>query len=77
MGGKRCQRCGPALSRFATGSSCATCEAVAAPLSVPAQPAAAAGARPWISATAGAALASRDLAAILRAYRRAKQLSQN
>jgi transcriptional regulator with XRE-family HTH domain len=77
VGGKRCQRCGAALSRFATGSSCPTCEAITAPLSVPVHPQAAAGAWPWISPTAGAAFASRDLGVILRAYRRANRLSQN
>lgn len=76
MGGKRCQRCGATLSRFATGSSCPTCEAVAAPLSVPTLPPAP-SAWPWISADAGTALASRDLGVILRAYRRARRLSQS
>lgn len=71
-----CQRCGTALNRFATTPVCATCHASAAGLSV-APPRLAPAVWMWSDPTATTALSSRDLAAILRAYRACNGLTQH
>lgn len=77
MAGKRCDACGTELSKFTTEPVCPTCYASAnhaAPL-VPARrlvPAV----WMWSSREAAAALATRDLATILRTYRRFNRFSQ-
>lgn len=77
MTGRRCEACGAELGRFAVEPICATCHAGARlrPPSVPIT-------RPnpamwiWSAPEAGAALVSRDLATILREYRRLNRISQ-
>lgn len=77
MTGRRCDACGAGLSRLAVEPICPTCHASArhaAPV-VPARqlmPAA----WLWSAPEATAALRSRDLATILRVYRRLNKLSQ-
>ncbi|GAB3494035.1 helix-turn-helix transcriptional regulator [Amycolatopsis cihanbeyliensis] len=77
LAGSQCAACGAELSRFATEPVCPTCHA-----STPHRPQA--GSAPtlapalwmWSSSEASSALRSRDLATILRAYRRLNRLSQ-
>jgi hypothetical protein len=78
MARKCCDACGVGLSNFATEPVCPTCHAsanYAAPV-VPARrivPAA----WMWSAGAAAAALASRDLATILRTYRRLNRFSRS
>jgi transcriptional regulator with XRE-family HTH domain len=78
MHGKQCERCGAALSRYATDPVCFTCYTTCALT----QPVAVSGpvqARPtwiWISQPGAHALASRNLGTILKAYRKINHISQ-
>ena len=77
MSSKRCEACGAELSKFATEPICPTCHASAnhaAPV-VPARRLSPA-VWMWSAREAAAALASRDLAIILRTYRRLNGISQ-
>lgn len=79
MSEARCDRCGSYLSRYTDGPLCAPCSSTT-------QADAGGDVRPWepptdsawlwTSATADAVLATRDLAQILRAYRRTNNISQ-
>src|SRR5947209_11292976 len=77
MTGKRCEACGAELSRFASEPVCPTCHANAnhAVPDVPTRRLAPA-VWMWSAHDAAAALASRDLATILRTYRRLNGFSQ-
>lgn len=77
MAGKSCDACGTGLSNFATEPVCPTCHA-SANLAGPAVPARRLGSAVWMWSTgeAAAALASRDLATILRTYRRLNRFNQ-
>ncbi|MEU4254326.1 helix-turn-helix domain-containing protein [Amycolatopsis sp. NPDC026612] len=70
-----CERCGAALSRHARTSVCPTCQAGTTTLSAR-PPRLAPAVWMWSDPAAAAALTSRDLATILRAYRTANGLSQ-
>lgn len=77
MSSKRCEACGAELGKFATESVCPTCHASAnhaAPV-VPTRRLVRA-VWMWSAREAAAALASRDLATILRTYRRLNGISQ-
>src|SRR4051812_311828 len=71
----RCERCGTALSRYAPTTTCPTCRATTAALPAP-PPRLAPAVWMWSDPNAAAALSTRDLALIMRAYRRSNQLSQ-
>lgn len=77
MAGKSCVACGAGLSNFATDTVGPTCHA-SANLAGPAVPARRLGSAVWMWSTgeAAAALASRDLATILRTCRRLNRFSQ-
>lgn len=77
MTGKRCDACGVELSRFSTEPVCPICYA-SARQSAPIVAAGRLGPAVWMwsSRDAAAALATHDLATILRAYRRLNGLSQ-
>lgn len=70
-----CERCGTALGRYARGAVCPACDAGSSRLS-PRPPRLAPAVWMWSDPAAGAALGSRDLATILRAYRAANRISQ-
>ena len=70
-----CERCGTALSRYARAAICPACRAATTILS-PRPPRLAPAVWMWSDPGAAAALGSRDLATILRAYRAANRLSQ-
>jgi transcriptional regulator with XRE-family HTH domain len=78
MSGSRCESCGGPLSCFDASSLCITCHSVGTEPGTAAvrdrNPAGTAWL--WIAPSASRALATRDLGVILRAYRRAGQLSQ-
>jgi transcriptional regulator with XRE-family HTH domain len=77
MSGKQCQACGAQLNKFATEPVCPTCHASAnhaAPI-VPTRRVVPA-VWMWSTRESAAALASRNLAVILRTYRRLNSLSQ-
>uniref|UniRef100_UPI003F499031 helix-turn-helix transcriptional regulator n=1 Tax=Amycolatopsis sp. CA-096443 TaxID=3239919 RepID=UPI003F499031 len=71
----RCERCGTALGRYAPPGACPACRAGGAALTAPG-PRLAPAVWLWSDPAAAAALSSRDLAVILRAYRAANSLSQ-
>lgn len=77
MPGRRCEACGAELSTFATELVCLTCH-TSANLAAPVVHARRRVPAIWMWSTreANAALASRDLATILRTYRRLNDLSQ-
>jgi transcriptional regulator with XRE-family HTH domain len=77
MAGKRCDGCGTGLSSLAAEPVCPTSHA-SAHLATPAVPARRLGSALWMWSTgeAAAALASRDLATILRTYRRVNRVTQ-
>jgi transcriptional regulator with XRE-family HTH domain len=77
MAGGRCDACGAELSRFAAEPVCPTCHASAKhqPPMIP-TPRLAPAVWMWSAPEASAALRSRDLATILRIYRRLNRLSQ-
>lgn len=77
MTGGRCDACGAELSRFVTEPVCPTCHASAKhePPSIP-TPRLAPAVWMWSAPEASSALRSRDLATILRAYRRLNRISQ-
>lgn len=77
MTGGRCDACGAELSRFATEPVCPTCHASAkrARPSIP-TPRLAPAVWMWSAPEASSALRSRDLATILRVYRRLNRISQ-
>src|SRR6266498_6078255 len=77
MSGKRCDACGAGLSKFATEPVCPICH-VSANHAAPVVPARrlAPALWMWSAREAAAALASRDLATILRTYRRLNGFSQ-
>ncbi|SMC99795.1 helix-turn-helix transcriptional regulator [Kibdelosporangium aridum] len=77
MTGGRCDACGAELSRFATEPVCPTCRASAKhePPSIP-TPRLAPAVWMWSAPEASIALRSRDLATILRIYRRLNRISQ-
>lgn len=76
MSGKRCQVCGMHLSKFATEPACPTCRASAnhATPIVPTRLVPAVWM--WCTREAAAALVSRDMAVILRTYRRHNGFTQ-
>src|SRR5256885_11505677 len=77
MSSKRCEACGAKLSKFATESVCPARHA-SANHAAPVVPARRLVPTVWIwsAREAAAALASRDLATILRTYRRLNGISQ-
>lgn len=77
MTGRRCDACGAELSRFATEPVCPTCHVSGKhePPSIP-TPRLAPAVWMWSTPEASAALKSRDLATILRVYRRLNRISQ-
>jgi transcriptional regulator with XRE-family HTH domain len=77
MAGKRCDACGAGLSNIATEPVCPTCHA-SANLAAPAVSTRSLGPAVWMWSVgeAAAALASRDLATILRTYRRLNRFNQ-
>jgi hypothetical protein len=77
MASKRCDACGAELSNLATEPVCRTCHA-SANNAAPAVPARRLVPAVWMwsAGEAAAALASRDLASILRTYRRLNRFSQ-
>ncbi|RSD10267.1 helix-turn-helix domain-containing protein [Amycolatopsis eburnea] len=70
-----CERCGTALGRYVRGAVCPACRAATTSLSLR-PPRLAPAVWMWSDPAAAAALGSRDLASILRAYRAASGLSQ-
>nr|WP_192782347.1 helix-turn-helix domain-containing protein [Amycolatopsis lexingtonensis] len=70
-----CERCGTPLGRYVRGAVCPACRAVTTSLS-PRPPRLAPAVWMWSDPAAAAALGSRDLASVLRAYRAASGLSQ-
>ena len=70
-----CERCGTALGRYSHAPVCPACRATSNGLA-PRPPRLIPAVWTWSDPAAAAALSSRDLAAILRAYRAANRLSQ-
>lgn len=70
-----CERCGTTLGRYVRSAVCPACRAATTSLS-PRPPRLAPAVWMWSDPAAAAALGSRDLASILRAYRAASGLSQ-
>jgi transcriptional regulator with XRE-family HTH domain len=72
----RCDRCGATVGRWSASPLCPACHAIAAILPLPAQRRGVSAMWLWTSDTARAALASGDLALIIRTYRAATRTSQ-
>lgn len=73
--GAKCERCGTVLSRYASTVTCPTCRASISALPAP-LPRLSPTVWMWSDPNAAAALSTRDLALIMRAYRRSNHLSQ-